>query len=117
MLQQLAEKAKEFGYNLRIVENITPQNISKAWEEALKNFNDYNDRVANYEAAIANRPGVERNTKDLARITGVQALAYEEARRDFEFFTTNADKLTTAAKKELESEENIEIFLAFLLEL
>ena len=103
LLQQLAEKAKEFGYNLRIVENITPQNISKAWEEALKNFNDYNDRVANYEAAIANRPGVERNTKDLARITGVQALAYEEARRDFEFFTTNADKLTTAAKKELES--------------
>lgn len=101
LLQQLDEKAKEFGYHLRIAEDVTPQNISRVWAEALKNFNDYNDRVANYESAIANRPAIERNIKDLARITGVQALAYEEARRDYEFFTMNADKLTTAAKEEL----------------
>lgn len=102
LLQQLDEKAKEFGYHLRIAEDVTPQNISRVWAEALKNFNDYNDRVANYESAIANRPAIERNTKDLARITGVQALAYEEARRDYEFFTMNADRLSRLAKQELE---------------
>lgn len=101
LLQQLNEKAEEFGYHLRIAENVTPQNISRVWEEALKNFNDYNNKVAKFETSIALRPSIERNTKDLARITGTQALAYEEAQRDFEFFTMNADRLSGLAKQEL----------------